>query len=93
MGEIDIELASKVAGMYGASSRGLVTEGCRARGRWVATEINGQPAIPYLGIGKHRPTGHKAASPIRTCSDYPLDGNKVVLDIKTSCSAPACATA
>jgi citrate lyase subunit alpha / citrate CoA-transferase len=55
-----------------------------ALGRWVPTEINGMPAIPYLGIGKHRPTGHKAAPPIRTCSDYPLDGNKVVADIKTA---------
>lgn len=55
-----------------------------ALGRWVPTEINGNPAIPYLGIGKHRPTGNKAAPPIRTCNDYPLDGNKVVSDIKTA---------
>ena len=55
-----------------------------ALGRWVPTEINGLPAIPYLGIGKHRPTGRKAAPPIRTCSDYPMDGNKVVADIKTA---------
>ena len=55
-----------------------------ALGRWVPTEINGQPAVPYMGIGKHRPTGHKAAPPIRTASDYPMDGNKVVADIKTA---------
>ncbi|MFH1419290.1 MAG: citrate lyase subunit alpha [Planctomycetota bacterium] len=49
-----------------------------ACGRLVPTEINGQPAVPFKGVGKHRPTGNKAAPPIRTCSDYPRDGNKVV---------------
>ncbi len=49
-----------------------------ALGRWVPDEINGSPVIPYQGIGKYNPTGNKAAPPIRSCADYPKDGNKVV---------------
>ncbi len=53
-----------------------------AAGRLVPTEVNGQPQTPYLGVGKFRPTGRKAAPPIRTCADYPADGNKVVKNLK-----------
>jgi citrate lyase subunit alpha/citrate CoA-transferase len=55
-----------------------------ALGRLVPTEINGEPAIPYKGVGKHRPEGRKTAPPIRACSDYPVDGDKTVADIKTA---------
>jgi len=55
-----------------------------ALGRLVPTEINGAPAVPFAGVGKHRPSGRKAAPPIRTCSDYPLDGNKVTADMVTA---------
>jgi citrate lyase subunit alpha/citrate CoA-transferase len=55
-----------------------------AAGRLVPTEVNGLPAVPFQGVGKHRPTGKKAAPPVRTCMDYPADGNKVVTDIKTA---------
>ncbi len=48
-----------------------------AAGRLVPTEINGKEAIPFQGVGKHRPTGNKACPPIASCNDYPLDGNKV----------------
>ncbi len=51
-------------------------------GRLVPTEVNGQPQTPYLGVGKFKPTGRKAAPPIRTCADYPADGNKVVKNLK-----------
>ncbi len=53
-----------------------------AAGRKVPTIINGKPAVPYMGIGKHRPTGNKAAPLIATCADYPDDGNKVVPSLK-----------
>jgi citrate lyase subunit alpha / citrate CoA-transferase len=53
-----------------------------AAGREVPTEINGQPAVPFQGVGKFRPTGGKASAPIRSCADYPSDGNKVVATIK-----------
>lgn len=51
-------------------------------GRLVPTEINGRPATPFMGVGKFRPTGTKAAPPIRSCVDYPDSGNKVVANIK-----------
>ena len=55
-----------------------------AAGRLVPAEINGTAATPYMGVGKHRPKGHKAAPLIRACQDYPADGNKVVADIRTA---------
>jgi citrate lyase subunit alpha/citrate CoA-transferase len=51
-------------------------------GRMVPTEINGEPATPYKGIGKHRPSGQKYAPHIATCIDYPSDGNKLVPTLK-----------
>lgn len=53
-----------------------------AAGRLVPTQINGQKQIPYKGIGKHKPTGNKAKPPIRSCADYPADGNKLVKNLK-----------
>lgn len=55
-----------------------------ALGRMVPTEVNGKPAIPFAGVGKHRPTGRKACPQIPTCLDYPEDGNKVVADLRTA---------
>ncbi|HDP98647.1 MAG TPA: citrate lyase subunit alpha [bacterium] len=55
-----------------------------ALGRMVPTEVNGKPATPFQGVGKFRPSGHKAAPPISSCADYPEDGNKVVKDLKTA---------
>ena len=55
-----------------------------AAGRRVPTEVNGQEQIPFKGINKYKPTGNKAKPPIRTCIDYPKDGNKVVKDLKTA---------
>ena len=55
-----------------------------AAGRQVPAEINGIEAVPYQGVGKFRPTGCKAAPPIRSCADYPADGDKVVDSIKTA---------
>lgn len=53
-----------------------------AAGRIVPTEINGKPADPYMGIGKFRPKGNKAAPAIVSCADYPADGNKVLPGLK-----------
>ncbi len=55
-----------------------------AAGREVPVEINGAEAVPFQGVGGHRPTGRKAAPPVATCSDYPVDGHKVVADLKTA---------
>jgi citrate lyase subunit alpha/citrate CoA-transferase len=55
-----------------------------ALGRLVPTEINGAPAVPFPGLGKHRPTGRKACPAIPTCLDYPEDGDKTVADLRTA---------
>jgi citrate lyase subunit alpha/citrate CoA-transferase len=49
-----------------------------AAGRLVPTIVNGQPQVPFAGVGKYTPTGRKAAPPVRSSNDYPRDGNKVV---------------
>lgn len=49
-----------------------------AAGRKVPLSVNGQPVIPFRGVGKHRPSGVKYSPPIPTCADFPSDGNKVV---------------
>ncbi|MFH2004485.1 MAG: citrate lyase subunit alpha, partial [Bacteroidota bacterium] len=51
-------------------------------GRLVPTHVNGKEQVPYKGIGKYKPTGFKAKPPIRTCADYPADGNKVAKNLK-----------
>ncbi|MFH0894864.1 MAG: citrate lyase subunit alpha, partial [Bacteroidota bacterium] len=53
-----------------------------ALGRMVPTVVNGQPQIPYMGIGKHRPTGFRYAPRLVSCADYPSDGNKLVKSLK-----------
>jgi len=53
-----------------------------AAGRLVPADINGEPAVPYKGVGKHRPRGRKAAPPVVACSRFPANGNKVVPGIK-----------
>jgi citrate lyase subunit alpha/citrate CoA-transferase len=53
-----------------------------AAGRMVPVEINGVEAVPYQGVGKYRPTGRKAAPPIRSCADYPADGDKTTASIR-----------
>ncbi len=53
-----------------------------AVGRLVPTEVNGKPQIPYMGVGKYKPTGRKHAPFIASCADYPADGNKIVPSLK-----------
>jgi len=53
-----------------------------AAGRDVPVEINGESHEPFKGVGKHRPEGRKAAPPLRSCADYPDDGDKRVASIK-----------
>jgi citrate lyase subunit alpha/citrate CoA-transferase len=55
-----------------------------AADRLVPDEVNGQQQIPFKGINKYKSSGSKAKPPIRTCIDYPEDGNKVVKDLKTA---------
>jgi len=53
-----------------------------AVGRMVPTEINGEKVVPFMGLGKHRPTGKKHAPNISTAIDYPADGDKRVPSLK-----------
>ena len=49
-----------------------------AAGRRVPTEVNGKQQVPFQGVHGYRPEGRRAAPAIASCSDYPMDGNKVV---------------
>jgi len=53
-----------------------------AAGRIVPTIINGEEHVPFMGVGKYKPTGRKHAPSIASCADYPADGNKLVPDLK-----------
>ena len=53
-----------------------------AIGRLVQTVVNGKKQVPYKGVGKYKPVGNKAKPPIRSCANYPADGNKVVKNLR-----------
>lgn len=53
-----------------------------AAGRTVPDLVNGVAQTPFQGVGKYRPSGIRAAPPIRSCADYPLDGDKRVGSLK-----------
>ncbi|MEN8193705.1 MAG: citrate lyase subunit alpha, partial [Bacteroidota bacterium] len=53
-----------------------------AVGRLVPTEVNGLKQIPFKGVNKYKPKGKKVGAPIKSCSDYPIDGNKVVKNLR-----------
>jgi citrate lyase subunit alpha/citrate CoA-transferase len=55
-----------------------------AAGRPVPAQVNGRPVLPYQGIGRSKPAGRKAAPPVRTCIDYPADGNKLASDLTSA---------
>jgi len=49
-----------------------------AAGRFVPTTVNGIKQVPFKGINAHIPQGNKARTPISTCAQYPLSGDKTV---------------
>lgn len=55
-----------------------------AAGRLVPTAVNGTVCIPFKGVGSYKPAGSKAKPCIRTCRDYPADGNKVQRNLETA---------
>ena len=55
-----------------------------AAGRLVPKYVNGAEQVSFHGVDKHRPSGRKAAPPVRTNIDYPLKGDKRVPDIETA---------
>lgn len=50
--------------------------------RLVPESINDEKQIPFMGIDKYKPGGKIASPPIRSSSDYPEDGNKIVKNLK-----------
>jgi len=55
-----------------------------AAGREVVTQINGESAIPFKGVGKYVPTDARQAPSISSCSNYPADGNKLEKNLKAA---------
>jgi citrate lyase subunit alpha/citrate CoA-transferase len=55
-----------------------------AVGRKVPLVVNGREQAPFQGVGKYQPTASKCAPPVRSCKDYPADGDKRVPDLKTA---------
>ncbi|MGE5364911.1 MAG: citrate lyase subunit alpha [Bacteroidota bacterium] len=53
-----------------------------AADRLVPVEVNGKKQIPFMGVNKFRPEYRMANPPVRSCADYPWDGNKVVKNLK-----------
>jgi citrate lyase subunit alpha/citrate CoA-transferase len=53
-----------------------------AAGRMVPIEINGNPAIPFQGVGKYIPGGNRFAPKTASSANYPLDGNKQIASLK-----------
>jgi len=55
-----------------------------AAGRLIPTEVNGQEQIPFKGVNKYKPSGFKAKPLVRSCVDYPRDGNKVEKSLRAA---------
>ena len=51
-------------------------------GRLIPDIVNGQKQIPFKGVNKYKPKGVKAKPPVRTCIDYPFDGDKTVKNLR-----------
>ena len=53
-----------------------------AAGRLVPRQMNGVIQSPYAGVRGKPPKGMTVGVPLRICSEYPADGNKVVKNLK-----------
>ena len=53
-----------------------------AAGRIVPETINGQVSVPFMGVGKYKPSGHRYGPAISSCADYPSDGNKLLSSLR-----------
>lgn len=50
--------------------------------RRVPDTVNGVSQTPFAGVGKHKPTGRKAAPLVRSAADYPDNGDKRVATLE-----------
>jgi citrate lyase subunit alpha/citrate CoA-transferase len=55
-----------------------------AVGRKVPLRVNGREQTPFLGVGKYQPKTAKHGPPVRSCKDYPANGDKRVPDLRTA---------
>jgi citrate lyase subunit alpha/citrate CoA-transferase len=55
-----------------------------AVGRRVPTVVNGKEQVPFQGVAAHQPKGLRYGPAIRSCKDYPPNGDKRVPDLKTA---------
>jgi citrate lyase subunit alpha/citrate CoA-transferase len=55
-----------------------------AVGRRVPVEVNGLPQTPFQGVGAYSTDGVKASPPIRSCRDFPADGDKLVASLEAA---------
>jgi citrate lyase subunit alpha/citrate CoA-transferase len=53
-------------------------------GRQVPAYVNSKPAVPYKGVGEFKPAGKRYSPEIKSCADYPSDGDKLVGSLKES---------
>lgn len=53
-----------------------------AAGRRVLIEANGLQLHPFAGVGGFRPKGRTASPLLKTCSDFPADGDKRTSSLK-----------
>jgi citrate lyase subunit alpha/citrate CoA-transferase len=55
-----------------------------AAGRRVPLEVNGKLQVPFRGVDGFTPEGSNYVPPVRSCSDYPANGDKRVRDLATA---------
>jgi citrate lyase subunit alpha / citrate CoA-transferase len=55
-----------------------------AAGRRVPVVVNGEPQLPYAGVGGRPAEGRRHGPPLRRAADYPADGDKRVPDLETA---------
>ncbi len=53
-------------------------------GRKVPGIVNGVPQVPFRAVGSFKPSTARHGPPIRSCRDYPADGDKRVRNLKTA---------
>jgi citrate lyase subunit alpha/citrate CoA-transferase len=53
-------------------------------GRRVPKVVNGRKQAPYQGVGGYDPHATKCAPPVRSCRDYPLNGDKCVSSLRAA---------
>ncbi|MFW6100870.1 MAG: citrate lyase subunit alpha [Bacteroidota bacterium] len=51
-------------------------------GRYVPEKVNGERVILYQGVANYRPGGTKYGPPIRSCADYPSNGDKRIISLR-----------